>query len=160
MITAFIESFKYSGYLFPISFLRIFLGFEFLNSALTRIEEDFLLQPRLAAEISEWLPYGTAPVWYKNIVSDYVIEHWQFFAYTITFSEFVIAFSFILGFFIRPISLIALVLTFNLMLNSQPALAELYKIHSALIFILLWMGAGRCIGLDYYFFKRHRGIWW
>jgi thiosulfate dehydrogenase (quinone) large subunit len=29
-----------------------------------------------------------------------------------------------------------------------------------LFLILAWLGAGRCLGLDYFFYKRDRGMWW
>jgi thiosulfate dehydrogenase [quinone] large subunit len=37
---------------------------------------------------------------------------------------------------------------------------ELHKLHFVLFLVLAWLGAGRCLGLDYFFYKRDRGIWW
>ncbi|MCB0389809.1 MAG: DoxX family membrane protein [Bdellovibrionales bacterium] len=160
MFTAFFESFRYTGHLYPFALLRIFVGYKFFESALAKVNGDYLLQPRLAAEISEWLPHSSAPLWYKNILTDYVVENWQVFSYSITYSEFLIAISFILGFFIRPVGLLAVFLTMNYIFNSGPQVAEIYKIYLVMFLIMMWMGAGRCIGFDYFFFKRQRGLWW
>lgn len=160
MFTAFFESFRYSGYLYPFAFLRIFIGYKFFESAWEKVYGDYLLQPRLAAEVSEWLPHSAAPLWYKNFLTDYVVENWQVFSYSITYCEFLIALSFFIGFFVRPIGLLGLFLTTNYIFFSHPHVAELYKVYMFLFFIMMWIGAGRCVGFDYFFFKRHRGLWW
>jgi thiosulfate dehydrogenase [quinone] large subunit len=43
---------------------------------------------------------------------------------------------------------------------SGPASEDFYKTILAIHLILAWVGAGRCLGFDYYFFKRRRGFWW
>ena len=101
MFTAFFESFRYTGHLYPFAILRIFIGYKFFESAYSKIQGDYLQDPRLSAEISMWLPHSPAPIWYKNLLSVYVVENWQFFAYSITYSEFLIAVSFILGVFYK-----------------------------------------------------------
>lgn len=146
--------------MYPLAVLRVFVGYQFIQSAMLKIQGDYLIQPRLAAEISEWLPHNPAPIWYKNLVSDHVFDNWQIFAYFITYCEFLIGLSFIFGFIVRPASLLALFLSINFILNSSPHVADLYKLYAAIIFILMWAGAGRCMGFDYFFFKRQRGIWW
>ena len=156
----FFESFRYVGHFYPFAILRIILGYKCFEAGLSKVQGDYLLQPRLAAEISEWLPHSLAPVWYKNLLSDYAVEHWQALAYSITYCEFLIAVSFVLGFFIRPVSILALFLSINYIFNSSPQVAELYKVYSILFFVMMWMGAGRCMGFDYFFFKRQRGLWW
>ena len=37
---------------------------------------------------------------------------------------------------------------------------DFYKTILAVHVMMAWVGAGRCLGFDYYFFKRRRGIWW
>ena len=160
MISAFLESIKYVGHLVPISLLRVYMGYVFLSEALTKVQGDFLLQPRLAAEVSEWLPQSSAPLWYKGLVGEYVVEHWKLFAYAITYTEFVIAISLLLGFLVRPIGLLGLFLSLNYLYNSNPLVAPQFQLYIALFFTLIWLGAGRCLGFDYFFFKRQRGIWW
>lgn len=160
MIAAFFESIRYVGLLFPVAFLRIFVGYQYFGTALNKAQGDYLVQPRLAAEISEWLPQSSAPLWYKSLISEYAIEQWQVLAYTITYCEFLIGVSFILGFFVRPVSMLGIFLSINFIYNSSPVAADMHQAYLTIFITMLWLGAGRCIGLDYFFFKRQRGIWW
>jgi len=160
MFTAFFESFRYVGYFYPIAVLRIFMGYHFLQSGFNRLNGDFLIQPRLAAEVSQWLPQSSAPMWYKNLASDFLVQNWQAFSYIIMYCEFLIGLSFVIGFIVRPAAILGLILCLNLLFFSSPALSDLYQIYMYTIFILFWLGAGRCMGFDYFFFKRQRGLWW
>jgi thiosulfate dehydrogenase [quinone] large subunit len=160
MFTAFFESFRYVGYFYPIAILRIFIGYRFLQSGLDRLSGDYLIQPRLAAEVSQWLPQSAAPVWYKNLLSDYMVQNWQVFSYIIMYCEFLVGLSFIFGFIVRPSALVGFLLCANILFISSPSTSELYQLYMFAILILFWLGAGRCMGFDYFFFKRQRGLWW
>ena len=61
---------------------------------------------------------------------------------------------------VRPVALLAALVTLNFIFNSGPDIIELHKLHLVLFLILAWLGAGRCLGLDYFFYKRDRGLWW
>ena len=160
MFVSFFESVKYVGHLLPISFLRIFLGYYYLETALVKFRGDFLTRPRIADQIAEWLPASHAPNWYKIFVSSQMIPNWQVIAFIILGLEFAIAFSYILGYVVRPMALLAVFLCFNLLFISGPGSEDLFKTFLAIHFMMAWVGAGRCLGFDYYFFKRRRGIWW
>lgn len=160
MFVAFFESIKYVGHLLPLAFLRIYVGYYFLQNAIEKLEGDYLLQPRLAAAINEYIPQSQAPIWYAQLLEGVVVPHWQIFAYTITYCEFVIGVSFLVGFLVRPVALVGAFLSLNYIVLSAPSLGELHKAYLAMFIILAWMGAGRCLGFDYFFFKRNRGIWW
>jgi DoxX. len=160
MFVSFFESVKYVGHLLPISFLRIFLGYYYLETALVKYRGDFLTRPRIADQIAEWLPASHAPNWYKIFVSSQMIPNWQVIAFIILGLEFAIAISYILGYVVRPMALIAVLLCFNLLFISGPGSEDLFKTFLAIHFMMAWVGAGRCLGFDYYFFKRRRGIWW
>jgi len=160
MFVSFFESVKYVGHLLPISFLRIFLGYYYLEQALQKFRGDFLLRPRIADQIAEWLPASHAPNWYKMFVSAQVFPNWQTVAFVILGLEFVIAISYILGYVVRPVALLGVFLCINMLFISGPATEDLYKTFLAIHLIMAWVGAGRCLGFDYYFFKRRRGIWW
>ncbi|MBL7669376.1 MAG: DoxX family membrane protein [Bdellovibrionaceae bacterium] len=160
MWVSFFESVKYTGHLFPISFLRIFLGALYFQQGLEKLNGDFLTRPRLAEQISNWLPASSAPAWYKYFIGNQIIPHWQTAAFIILGLELAIGISYILGYVVRPMALVAVLLCFNLIFFYGPASEELLKIFVAVHFVLAWVGAGRCLGFDYYFFKRRRGIWW
>ena len=103
---------------------------------------------------------SSAPDWYKEFLDKVVVPNWQVFAYCVVYFGFLVGISFILGFFVRPVALIAALVTLNFIYNSGPEIIELHKLHLVLFLILAWLGAGRCMGLDYFFYKRDRGMWW
>ena len=162
MIMAFFESIKHVGYLFPLSLLRIYMGYLFFDSALHKARGGYFVHPHLAAAISEWLPTSMAPNWYREFLTLWVIPdpNWKFFAYFITYCEFLIGISFLTGFLVRPISILGVILSIHsIYAHGQPAV-ELHQIYLVLFIATLWMGAGRSLGLDYFFYKRQRGWLW
>lgn len=161
MLVAFVESIKYIGHLLPVAFLRVFLGYYYFNQALLQLGSDFLTHAYLAEDIRNHLPRSTAPEWYKSFLETIVIPNWQIFASAITAIQLVIGISYILGYLVRPTSFLAIVLGLNMMLALGQAQSELQVAFVLVVhFTLGWLGAGRCLGLDYYFYKRRRGIWW
>lgn len=160
MIIAFLESIKYVGHFFPLVILRVFMGSWFLRQALVKYNGDYLVQPKLAAAINEFLPNSDAPEWYRNILDSVVVPHWQIFAYSLMYFEFIIGIGLILGFLTRPLALLAAFIAWNYGYNCAPDLIPLYSLQLVVCLVLSWLGAGRCLGLDYFFFKRQRGLLW
>jgi thiosulfate dehydrogenase [quinone] large subunit len=160
MFVAFLESIKYTGHLLPVVFLRVFLGYYYLLQALAKYRGDFLTRPRIAEQISEFLPASMAPNWYKFFVTGWFIPHWQSLAFIITGLECAIAISYLLGYVVRPIALLAALLCLQMHYISPPGTDQLYITFVGIHLTLAWIGAGRCVGVDYYFFKCRRGIWW
>lgn len=160
MFVAFFESVKYVGHLLPISFLRVFLGYYYLEQALLKFRGDFLMRPRLAAQIAEVLPTLQTPEWYRLFLENVVIPQWQIFSFGLNGLEFAIAISYIFGYVVRPMALLGVVISLNMLVLAGPQTQDLYKTFVAIHLLMAWVGAGRCLGFDYYFFKRRRGIWW
>lgn len=160
MIVSFFESIKYTGHLLPVSFLRIFLGYYYLGMALEKFRGDFLTKPVFAAEIAEKVPSLVLPSWYKGFLETLVIPYWQTSAFIIVGLEFAIAISYLLGYVTRPLAIVAAVMSLNFFILSSPVQGEFFRTLIAIHLVLAWIGAGRCLGLDYYFFKRQRGLWW
>jgi thiosulfate dehydrogenase [quinone] large subunit len=159
MLVAFFESVKHVGHLLPLSFLRVFLGYYYLQSALEKFSGDFLHRPKLAAQVAEALPTFAGPTWYKHFLEMYFVPHWQTTAFIITGLEFAIAFSYLFGFVTRPMAIVAMLLAANMMMLTAGG-SDFYKTLIAVHLVMAWIGAGRCLGFDYYFFKRQRGLWW
>lgn len=160
MLVAFLESIKYTGHLLPVVFLRVFLGYYYLLQALAKYKGDFLTRPRIAEMISEFLPASQAPNWYKFFVTTWFIPNWQTLAFIITGLEFAIGASYLLGYVVRPVALLAALMCLQMHYISSPGADQLQITFVGIHLTLAWIGAGRCVGLDYYFFKRRRGIWW
>jgi thiosulfate dehydrogenase (quinone) large subunit len=165
MLVAFVESIKYVGHILPVTFLRVFLGYYYFTEALLRARGDFLSQAYLAEDIRAHLPRSTAPEWFKAALESIVIPNWQIFAVVITVIYFAVGISYLVGYMVRPFSMIAVLLGVAMIaaLGTGPSTSALEAQSTLLIvvhFILGWLGAGRCLGVDYYFYKRRRGIWW
>ncbi|RME15733.1 MAG: hypothetical protein D6797_06030 [Bdellovibrio sp.] len=126
-----------------------------------RFQGDFLTQPRLAALINEWLPHSQAPLWYSEFLENFVVPdpNWRFVAYLITYSEWLLGLSLLLGFLVRPIGLWGAFLSYA-MINAAGQMSSVSSLEPVLLITLVWLGAGRCLGFDYFFFKRQRGLWW
>ena len=159
MVVAFFESIKYVGHLMPVAFLRIFTGYYFFNSAIERMQGSFLVEPRLAGMINGWLGSSPAPDWYIGLMEALVIPNWQLFAYLLTYCEIIVGVSFIIGFCVRPIALLGVFLCVNYIYGLGLDFS-INQVFIAIFITLAWMGGGRSLGLDYFFYKRQRGIWW
>jgi thiosulfate dehydrogenase [quinone] large subunit len=114
MILAFLDSIKYSGHLLPMVFLRVYLGNYYLLQGLSQYRGDFLNRPRLAEQISEFLPLSSAPEWYKFFLITWGVPHWQSLAFFVTGMNFVIAASYLVGYVVRPVALIAAILSLQM----------------------------------------------
>lgn len=160
MFVAFFESVKYVGHLIPVAFLRIFLGYLYFGFAIKKFQGDFLNRPRLAADLTEAMSSLQSPIWYKSWVENFVIPHWQPFAFAMVGIEFAVAISYLVGYVVRPVAILATIVSFNQLAFSMPGQEPFFRTMVAVHFTLAWVGAGRCLGFDYYFFKRRRGLWW
>ncbi len=171
MLVAFIESFKYVGHLIPIACLRIFLGGYYLKHSIAAFQSDFLTKAYLAEDVRNHLPLSTAPEWFRWFLENAVIPNWQVFAISVALSQAFIGVSYILGYLVRPAAIIGVVLSMFLIgaigvgtVNGAGNLAgialQATTFMVVLHLVLGWIGAGRCLGFDYFFYKRHRGLWW
>jgi thiosulfate dehydrogenase [quinone] large subunit len=160
MLASFFESIKYSGHLLPVALLRFYVGALYFQSFFKKFDGDFLDRPRLAAQVADILPTLQVPNWYRWFLESALIPYWQTFAFVILGLELCIAVSYTLGYVVRPIALMAALLSLNFMILMGPGTQDLFKTFIVIHLTLCWLGAGRCLGMDYYFFKRQRGIWW
>ena len=160
MIVSFLESFKYIGHFYPIAFLRVYLGYFYLEQASFHYKGDFSTQPQLSEMINQWAPSSGAPGWYQDFLIQIVAEQWQFFSSAISVTEFLIGLSLVLGYLVRPFTVLAAFVAMHFLWISSPDQSLLYKTLIAVNLSLCWLGAGRCFGIDYYFYKKMRGWLW
>lgn len=160
MLQSYFESIKYVGHLLPLSFLRIFLGYFYLDLALNDWEQFQIGMGGYAETFVEALNKAQIPAWYRLLLSEQIIPHWQIFAFVMIGLQLVVGLSYVIGYVVRPVSVLAVFLCLNYILIYPVSMEIFYKLMIASHFVLAWVGAGRCLGFDYYFFKRRRGIWW
>ena len=161
MIVALFESYKYVGHLYPIVLLRIFMGYYYFNHGLQSLKSEYLSHAIFAEQVRAYLPTSLAPEWYKYFLETAMIPNWQFFATFIVVSQLIIGVSFIIGYFVRPASLLALFLGAMMLWSVGPSAGDIQdKLIFLTVFTLGWFGAGRCFGVDYYFYRKRRGLWW
>lgn len=161
MLQSYFESIKYVGHLLPISFLRIFIGYFYLNLAF----KDWLVYSSGGNAFSEMLidalNKAQIPSWYRLLLSEQMIPNWNIVVFILIGLQIATGVSYILGYVVRPMSVFAILLCVNFLILSGGGEKEIfYKLLIACHVLLAWVGAGRCLGIDYYFFKRRRGVWW
>lgn len=160
MLVSFLESIRYVNHLYPLVLLRLYLGINYFSHGLDKYQGDYLLQPRLASAITEHTINSGAPTFYRHFLEDIVVPHWQIFAYGLMYCEGLIGLCLILGFLARPVSLLGFFIALNFIYISPAEAEPLYRLQMVVFLVLAWFGAGRCLGFDFFFYKRQRGWLW
>ena len=157
----YVESFRYSNHLWPIFFLRIYVGLYLISESLYKKSTGFLEKPVLSAMIDEnLLVLQNAPGLINSFYIDLVQPNWLFWSASIVNIEWFIGLLLIFGLLVRPVSICLFVYLYlmSFVLNSGAWMA-LEQV-SVMVALLLISGAGRVGGLDYFFYKRQRGLIW
>lgn len=160
MIYAFFESIKYVGHLFPIAFLRVYLGYFWVHSALETYKNGQMVLPGYLDDLKIKSMNINIPVWYKYFLENFVFFHWSNFVTVLITAQFLVGLSLVMGFLVRPMSLIGILISLHYVYLGGDHTNLVYMTFVSIFVTLLWVGAGRCLGFDYFFYKRNRGIWW
>lgn len=160
MLQAYFESLKYVGHLLPISFLRIFLGYFYLQQAFKDWKIHIVGNSMVSDLLVEALNKTQMPFWYRFFLTEHFMSHWPFYAFVLVGIQVVIGISYLIGYVVRPASIFGFILCLNYLALANTNQEFFFKLMIACHVLLAWVGAGRCLGLDYYFYKRYRGIWW
>ena len=160
MVVSFLESLRYAGLLWPVALLRIFMSIQYFGMAMYLLQAGYLEHPYLNEQMRLKLENLGALSSYVQLWSVMIQNYWIVASYLIICSQFLIAASYLLGYLVRPVALWAAFLSLHMyiLVDAQGEKTQLFAfaIHST--FCLL--GAGRCLGLDYYFYKSRRGLLW
>ena len=100
------------------------------------------------------------PPWFRLILSEQIIPYWQTYAFILIGIQVIVAISYIIGYVVRPVSILAVLLCIMHLMVFSAEQEIFFKLLIACHVVLAWVGAGRCLGVDYYFFKTRRGVWW
>jgi thiosulfate dehydrogenase (quinone) large subunit len=160
MILSVLESIKYMGHLWPLTLLRVYLGWSYLNVGIERIHQGYFSEAYLNESIRIGLQDHRAPDWYAFFLESFVQQNWKLFAYGLTSFEIAIGLSLLFGFLVRPMTLVAVLLSLHSVWALGSSSANYYQLLIFVHSVLFLLGAGRCLGLDYYFFRTRRGLWW
>lgn len=160
MLTAFFESIKYVGHLYPVAFLRIFVGYHWLNQALADYQTGLFTSQIYIQQVAASDYIYNFPNWYKGLFDAIALPYWSITSHVILAMSFLVGLSFVLGFMIRPLGIIGILISFHHVVFSMGYHNLLHSTFVALFVTMVAIGAGRCVGFDYYFYKRNRGLWW
>ena len=160
MLTAFFESIKYVGHLYPVAFLRIFLGYYWLNQALTEYQTGLFTSQVFIDQINSSEYVYNFSAWYKWMFENLVYPYWSITSHVILIAAFLVGLSLVIGFMVRPFGIIGILMSMHLVLFGTGYQNLLYSTFVAIFVTVVAIGAGRCVGFDYYFYKRNRGLWW
>ncbi len=160
MLASYLESIKYVGHMFPVAFVRIVLGYQYLSLVIQRVQSGYLEHAYISDRFKLSLEAEPVSGIYYELLKNIVQPYWLMATYVLIMLEVVIGVSYILGFGVRVASLLGMILSMHIYLYfdfvSSPG--EFYVFYIHLLFFML--GAGRCLGLDYYFYKSRRGLLW
>lgn len=152
MLQSWVESLRFSTWVLPVGFLRLYVGYLYLTVA----QDLWLMFQKQPGWLQVWIQHwGWDPFWViplSNLITHHVTM-------TIVVALHIgVAISYLLGYLVRPLSVLALLLSFFHSQSSQNQAfwSLLFVIH----LFLFWIGAGRIMGFDYHFYKHYRGFWW
>lgn len=160
MIRDWLESFRYTNHLWPILVLRLYVGWSFLSQAMMRQSSDYTKNPQLSALIDEHLFANAPPEWLGNLFINYVQPNWKFFSLLQLDFEWTVGLLFLIGFLNRPLGLLTMIYLVITSYIVSPVAHEASLHLSWMLLCLVVFGSGRVAGIDYYFYKRQRGLLW
>lgn len=160
MFQSFFDSIRYVGHLFPVSLLRVFVGYFYLQQFLLDWKKHIIQNTGVSEVIVDALTSERIPYWYRFFLNEQVIPHWPTYSFIFIALQLIVAISFLIGYMVRPSSIIAIGLCVVYLSINQIHNELFFKLLIACQVMFMWLGAGRCLGFDYFFYKRYRGIWW
>jgi len=160
MVAAYLESIKYIGHLWPIALMRVFIGTLYAQLALGRLNEGYLDHPFLSEKMQIAGESFVAGGMYFEMLKSTIQNNWYLASAILIGCELLISGAYFIGFGVRVVGLLAMLLSIHsyLFFGAVGGESQFYLFYIHLMFVL--MGAGRCLGLDYYFYKSRRGILW
>ncbi len=160
MVASFLESIRYVGHMWPLALVRIFIGFQAVSKVLEHVQTGYLDHPYISERLNLTEGPQIAFGIYFEVFKSLIQSQWYLMTYVLIILQLIVGLSYILGLGVRIASLIGMILSIHLYLFFEFASSpgEIYLFYIHLLFCLL--GAGRCLGLDFYFYKSRRGIIW
>ncbi len=160
MIYSFFESLSFRGFMWPVALLRIYLGWTFLGSFLSRWTGGFFQDSSRVAELFIYTRSQSSTSWFTENLWQWAESAPTSVMYVFFGSELIIGLSYLLGLLVRPVSAVAFFLSLSHLTLTSESFHFQYELLAMVHLFLLLLGGGRCLGLDYHFYRHQRGIWW
>ncbi len=160
MLTAFFESIKYIGHLYPVAVLRIYIGYFWFNEGMLKYKGNIFVSQLYVEDLSGKDLIFQLPEFYQTVFKNIIAPYWSVWSHGFIFAEIIIGIGLMLGFLTRPLGVIAIIICIHYSMLGDELVSLLYSTFSAILLTLVVIGAGRCVGFDYYFFKKNRGLLW
>jgi thiosulfate dehydrogenase [quinone] large subunit len=128
-----------------LAFVRVYMGWFFLDAGWSKWSSGWVEKGTLAARIGSWMQEGKTYAFYANFLREQVLTHLQAFSWMVVAGELCVGASLLLGLGTRAGALVGLVMNVNFYLASAQPLNIVFALCNA---IFLLVGGGRALGLD------------
>lgn len=137
-----------------LGLLRAFVGFALADAGADKWMRQFG-GADLSRIIQEWLPKVNW-VWYRQFLNDTVLANADAYAHLVTLGEIVVGFCLLIGFFARPVAVVAMFMNLNYLLaaSAAPASVGYNRLMLVCEFLIIAGAAGRYVGLDAFFHRK------
>lgn len=142
--------------------LRLVPGYLFLSAGIGKLRGGWLEGPGLKDTLEAWLNRGGTYTWYEGFLTGTVIPNHETFSYLLVVGEIGVGILLLLGFLVRPASLLGMVMSLNFLLAKGQDLVG-FSVESLLLVILvtaLLVNPGRSLGIDGFLYERLRLPTW
>jgi thiosulfate dehydrogenase [quinone] large subunit len=142
--------------------LRLVPGYLFLAAGIGKLQSGWLGGRALETTVETWLAKGGMYTWYGSFLQDTVLPNQDLFSSLVVIGEVVVGGLLLLGFLVRPASLVAVFMVLNFLLAQGHPLVG-FNVESLLLVILitaLLVNPGRSLGIDGFLYERLRLPTW
>ena len=138
--------------------LRLVPGYLFLTAGISKFQNGWLTGGGLKASVEGFVTSGQPFEWYRSFLQDTVLSNESTFAYLLVVGEVAVGGLLLIGFLVRPASLVGMFLCLNYLCAKGSALVG-FNVESLFLVILatcLLVNPGRVLGVDGYLYERLR----
>ena len=113
MFQSYFESLKHVGHLLPVSFLRIFLGYFYIEQSIRDWKLHVIGNSAMSDLLMEAVAKSNMPYWYRLFLSEHLLPHWNIYAFILVGVQLIIGISYVIGYVVRPTSILAFIFCLN-----------------------------------------------
>ena len=141
-----------------LALLRIYIGGYLLWLGIEKYQQNFARGDWIRRQIGD-THHPNIYGWYQDFLNNYVEKHQELFGFLVVSGEIVLGACLLLGLFTRTSAFIALFMLLNYYFGPGAirggVVAAQQQLFSLCLLVIMLSGAGRTLGLDGWFFRRH-----